>query len=113
MKKLLLKFSVSFILLGWFLWHTNPHDIWMSLNSISTLSLVLSLILFLMADLVATYKWNILLPESPFLMLLKFVFISQYYAIILPGQLAGETMKAYFMGKGTKKCRTNCGFSSV
>ncbi len=74
----------------------------MSFNSISFLFLFLSMTSFSLAQLVSTYKWNILLPKSHFLVLLKFVFISQYYAIILPGQLAGEMMKAYCMGKGQK-----------
>lgn len=102
MKKLILKFSISLMLLGWFLWHTNRHDLWISLNSISIGALLLPLTLFSLAYLVATYKWNILLPASPFRLLLRFVFISQYYSLILPGQLAGETMKIYFMGKGQK-----------
>ncbi len=102
MKKLILKFAISFILLSWFLWQTNRHDLWIALKFISPLTLLLALILFFLSNLLSAYKWSILLPNSPFPLLLKYVFISQYYSLILPGQIGGETMKIYLMGKGQK-----------
>jgi uncharacterized protein (TIRG00374 family) len=102
LKKLIVKFAISFCLLSWFLWHTNRQDIWVSLQSISIFPLILALTLFFLVNLISAYKWNTFLPESPFLQLLKFEFISQYYSLILPGQVAGEAMKIYFLGKGQK-----------
>ncbi len=102
MKKLILKFAISFILLSWFLWQTNRHDLWAALKLISPLTLLPAVALFFLSHLLSTYKWSILLPNSPFLLLLKYVFISQYYSLILPGQIAGETMKIYYLGKGQK-----------
>jgi uncharacterized protein (TIRG00374 family) len=102
LKKVLLNFAISFILLGWFLWRANLHDLWASLNSISWGSLLWATGVFFSAILVSAYKWNILLPASPFLLLLRLVLISLYYSMILPGQIAGEAMKIYVMGKGQK-----------
>ncbi len=102
MKKLILKFAISFILLSWFLWQTNRHDLWLALKSISPVTFLLALTIFFLSQFLSAYKWSILLPNSPFPLLLKYVFISQYYSLILPGQIAGETMKIYMMGKGQK-----------
>ncbi len=102
MKKLSIKFAISLILLSWFLWQTNSQDLWLSLKSISWVTLLLALTLFFLSQLLATYKWSILVPSSRFRLLLKYVFIAQYYSLILPGQFAGEAMKIYFMGKGQK-----------
>ena len=43
-------------------------------------------------------KWNVLLPEFQWLTLVRFTFVGQLYALVLPGQLLGEAAKAYRLG---------------
>lgn len=89
-------------LLGWVLWHINLPSLWQTLSSIPLAFLALSLALFFLAQLVSAYKWRILLPDCTLSVLLMYTFISQYYALLLPGQVAGEAIKAYRLGKGKK-----------
>jgi glycosyltransferase 2 family protein len=49
---------------------------------------------------VASYKWKLLLPQHSWLELLKLNFIGQYYSTLFPGQIAGEIVKTYRIGRG-------------
>lgn len=48
------------------------------------------------------FKWLILLPGYSFHYLLKLSMIGRFYSLILPGQIAGEAVKAYIVGRGQK-----------
>lgn len=62
----------------------------------------INLSLFLAAFTVASLKWKLLLPRHTFVALLKMNFIGQYYSTLLPGQFAGEVVKAYRLGRGKR-----------
>jgi glycosyltransferase 2 family protein len=50
---------------------------------------------------IASVRWKLLLPKTPFSTVVKFVCIGQFYSLVLPGQATGELMKAYRMSKET------------
>lgn len=52
------------------------------------------------ALILATFKWRKFLPEYSFGKLFRFIFIGQFYSLILPGQLLGEAAKAYSFARG-------------
>lgn len=65
--------------------------------------LFLSIFIFLLAHVIYGYKWKILLGKDYFFFpVLKLNFISLYYSIVLPGQVAGDAVKAYKLGKGSE-----------
>lgn len=49
---------------------------------------------------IASFKWRLLLPQHSWYQLLKINFIGQYYSMVFPGQIAGEIVKAYRLGRG-------------
>lgn len=63
---------------------------------------VTSLLLYLVAWAIAAVKWKTLLPRHSIRSLFALNFVAQYYSMLLPGQLAGEIVKAYRVGKGTE-----------
>lgn len=99
MLKLFLGCSLVLVLL----WKT---DIPMLLGNFSTFSpqiLVVSIALYILALAVASYRWHMLITKIPYKELLLISFVGLFYSLILPGQIAGEVIKAYRLGKG----RTN------
>jgi uncharacterized protein (TIRG00374 family) len=50
--------------------------------------------------LVAALRWKLLANRVAIVRLFKLTLIGQFYAIVLPGQLAGELMKAWRLAKG-------------
>ena len=94
------KFAVTTGLLGLLLWRLDFHAIAVALGSLSFGTWLVNFLLFIGANFIATAKWKLLLRDQPFLVLLKFNFVGQYFALLLPGQVAGEVVKAYRLGKG-------------
>jgi len=88
------------ILLLLLLWRTDFGAITAALRELRVGSWLLNFLLFLGAWILAAAKWKLLLRDQPFATLLKLNFIGQYYGMLLPGQIAGEAVKAYRLGKG-------------
>lgn len=55
----------------------------------------IALIITIVASVITTKKWQILLPNTSFLNLLKHNLLSVLYGIVLFGQLSGELVKTY------------------
>lgn len=98
--KLALKVALTAALLLFLLWRINVGAIAAALRELTVASWLVSFLLFLVGCLVAAIKWKVLLREQSLITLLKLNFIGQYYSILLPGQVAGEAVKAYRLGKG-------------
>jgi uncharacterized protein (TIRG00374 family) len=94
------KVAVTAALLILLLWRTDFRAIIHTLGALTFGSWLLNLFWFFCGNLVAAAKWKLLLRDQPFTALLKLNFIGQYYAMLLPGQVAGEAVKAYRLGKG-------------
>lgn len=95
-----LKVAAPAALLLLLFWRTDFRAIVNTLSALTFGNWLLNLFWFFCGALIAAAKWKLLLPDQPFSALLKLTFIGQYYAMLLPGQVAGEAVKAYRLGKG-------------
>lgn len=62
--------------------------------------LLLALVLFALSCPTAALRWKLFAPDIPLRTLLELTLIGQFYSIVLPGQIAGEVVKAYRLGRG-------------
>lgn len=66
-----------------------------------TLGAVMEVVaIFLTAIGIGTFKWWLLIPKYRISQLVGLTFIGIFYSIVLPGQIAGEVVKAYRLGVG-------------
>jgi len=100
--KSVLKYAVSLGLIGWFLHSSNTVEIVDSLLSLGPGSAVGLAVIYFLSIFVNTYRWQMLLPSYTMRTLFSLNLIGQYYTMILPGQMAGEAVKAFKLGKGKK-----------
>ena len=96
----IIKAVITATLLLLLLWRTDFGAIAAALRQLRLGNWLLNFLLFLGAWTLAAAKWKVLLRDQSFATLLKLNFIGQYYAMLLPGQIAGEAVKAYRLGKG-------------
>jgi uncharacterized protein (TIRG00374 family) len=61
---------------------------------------LICLIIYFSAIWINSFKWHILLKRYRILDLFYLNLIGSYYALLLPGQLAGKIIKAYRLGSG-------------
>lgn len=90
-----IKIAVSVGLLGWFLAGVDLRQLRAHLTGIPGGEALLILVLYAAAWLVNTAKWKTLLSGQSFLRLFALNMIGQFYALVLPGQIAGEVVKAW------------------
>jgi len=62
--------------------------------------LLLALALFALSCPIAALRWKLFASEAPLRKLLELTLVGQFYSIVLPGQIAGEVVKAYRLGRG-------------
>lgn len=100
--KIAFKIFISFGLVAWFLMISDLGRIGKSLWCLKPITLVTAITLYCCAIIVASIKWRQLLPAYSLPTLIAYSLIGQYYSVLLPGQMAGELMKTYKLGKGKK-----------
>lgn len=101
---LFIKIFISGILLFIFFSKVSSIDLYNTFLSISIYSFILALCFFLLANILYAYKWYLLLFRNySFINIIKLNFISLYYSLVLPGQIAGDLVKVYKLGKGTQQ----------
>ncbi|MBN1758524.1 MAG: flippase-like domain-containing protein, partial [Chitinispirillaceae bacterium] len=93
------KVSISILLLSIFLFRADISGIVATVCKVSFITILKIGGLVTAINLLWALKWNILIPDIPFGKVLSLTVSAQYYSIILPGQLSGEVMKVYRMGK--------------
>lgn len=98
--KSILKLLVSAALLYILLYKTSYKDIINNALLFSYSALINVIILYVTSLLVAVYKWHLLIPFHKFRKLLSITLVSQFYSTFMPGQIAGEIVKIYRLGKG-------------
>ncbi len=62
--------------------------------------LLLAFVLFVLSCPIAALRWKLFAPGTSLRKLLELTLIGQFYSIVLPGQIAGEVVKAYRLGRG-------------
>jgi glycosyltransferase 2 family protein len=90
-------FPLSFLL--YFLLNSNLGIVFSNLKRFSVWLFIGGTLLTILSILVNSFKWNLLLKGQKIGVLFKLNMISQFYTLILPGQIAGEAIKTYILGK--------------
>lgn len=102
MKKTLLwslKALLGLVLAAWFLLRSDLQTILEAVESIP-LSIFFGLALVqLFSFWLNALKWNRFLPQTSLPTLFKLILIGHYYSMLIPGQIAGEAVKIYRIGR--------------
>lgn len=97
MRAALVKFGLTALLLYLLLQRTDLPAIVRALEGVGPGLLATLAALNFSGVLLAAYKWRMLLPQARFSGLLSACLVSYYVALLLPGQIAQEAAKAYFL----------------
>ena len=97
---LYLKSAATIALLATLLLRVDISEVLRAIGRFGLSTWAVNLALYLGAWGIATLKWKALLPKHSIFSLLHLNFIGQFYSILLPGQIAGEIIKAYRLGRG-------------
>jgi hypothetical protein len=98
--RLILKLAISIGLLAWLLLRSDIGQVLASLQKLSpsVIASVAALIPIMVS--VAAFKWWLFVPGHRLLDLARLNLVGVFYSIVLPGQVAGEAVKAYRLGAG-------------
>lgn len=97
---LLLKATVTAVLLAVLLLRVDISTVFATFARFRLETWLSNFALFLAATVIAALRWKTLIPHHSFPKLLRLNFIAQYYSTLLPGQVAGEVVKAFRLGRG-------------
>jgi uncharacterized protein (TIRG00374 family) len=90
-----LKAALSIGLLAWLLARVDPRNVYDAFSAMPLPAFFGSLALYMVATAVGALKWLVPVADASYRLLLKLTFVAQFYAILLPGQIAGEVVKAH------------------
>lgn len=96
----ILKALFGLTLLALLLWRLDLHAVVSALSRFTWPWLLGALALMTASWNLAALRWKLFAPRFSFMRLLELTLIGQFFAIVLPGQLAGELVKAYRLAKG-------------
>jgi uncharacterized protein (TIRG00374 family) len=99
MKHPLFKLLISCALLGIFLWHTPLTQVWLYLQRLDVISLFAAVAISLVAWWLSGIRLWCLLPEFRAGDLVRATFVALFHSTVLLGQLAGDVIKAYRLGR--------------
>lgn len=94
-----LKAVVSVLLVALLLWRIDVAEVGRVLAVASPGLMALAALLFFLMHALNALKLRVLLPEQRAGRLLAYTLVAQLYALVLPGQLAGEAVKAYRLSR--------------
>jgi uncharacterized protein (TIRG00374 family) len=97
--QLFFKFFISITLLIWLISSVNISQIFSIILKIAPSQLMYVCLLAFTSWAIAIYRWNILLSNYRYIDLAVQTFVGSFYSLVLPGQIAGELVKAYRLGK--------------
>ncbi len=92
-----LKAIVSAGLLWFFISRTDIGAIGNALASIPVFILLAAALVNIASVYVNAVKWKIIAARAPFAALARANFVAQYYSLVLPGQIAGEFGKLFYL----------------
>ncbi len=98
--RLILKLATSVALLTWLLVRSDVGLVLATLQKLSpsVLASVASLLPVMIA--ISAFKWWLFVPRHSYPQLVRLNLVGVFYSIVLPGQVAGEAVKAYRLGAG-------------
>ena len=94
-----LKALLSALLVALLLWRVDVAEVGRVLAMASPVLMGLAGLLFFLMHVLNALKLRVLLPELRAGRLLAYTLVAQLYALVLPGQLAGEAVKAYRLSR--------------
>ncbi|WP_284198637.1 lysylphosphatidylglycerol synthase domain-containing protein, partial [Azospirillum oryzae] len=94
-----LKALVSALLVALLLWRVDVAEVGRVLAVASPGLMGIAGLLFFLMHVLNALKLRVLLPELRAGRLLAYTLVAQLYALVLPGQLAGEAVKAYRLSR--------------
>jgi uncharacterized protein (TIRG00374 family) len=98
--RLALKLAFSIGLLAWLLLRSDLGQVVASIQRLSAGTVAIVLVIVAVEMGVAALKWWLFVPGERLLRIFQLTLIGVFYGIVLPGQVAGEAVKAYRLGAG-------------
>src|SRR5579875_1263543 len=98
--RIVLKALFGLLLVALLVWRLDPYAIGMALARYRWPWLMGGLALMVASWPVAAMRWKLFANRFRYTRLLGLTLVGQFYAIALPGQLAGEVVKAWRLAKG-------------
>ena len=95
MGRMALKLAVSGALIAWLMLRIPLTDVGAQLKSLDGTSLAIGALLSIAAWWLSALRLHVLTPEMRLADVVRMTFIGLYYGTVLPGQVAGDVMKAY------------------
>ncbi|HEX7914840.1 lysylphosphatidylglycerol synthase transmembrane domain-containing protein [Rudaea sp.] len=95
-----LKLLLGVVLIALLLMRLDLHAVLEAFHRFSAGSILVTFALFVASWPIAAARWKLFAPRFPFRRLFELTMIGQFYSIVLPGQIAGEAVKAYRLAKG-------------
>lgn len=99
--RIAIKLLVGATLVALLCWRLDFHAVLGAFRRFSILGVLLTLALFAASWPIAAIRWKLFASQFSFRRLLELTLIGQFYSIVLPGQIAGEAVKAYRIAKGS------------
>jgi len=101
---LILKLSVSSLLLYIILRRTGTEQVFSMLKQLSPFTFIIAVVLYLVAQFISTLRWKLLLPRLVSTgKLFSFYMIGSFFNTVLPGIIGGDAVKAYYLYQVTGK----------
>ena len=95
MGRVALKLAISCALIAWLVLRIPLTGVAAQLRSLDGMSLALGALLSIAAWWLSALRLHVLAPEMRLADVVRMTFIGLYYGTVLPGQVAGDVMKAY------------------
>lgn len=104
MKKLLVcKWLISIALLLFFLSRIELEQVWEQFRQLNASTLIIVGLLSILAWWFSAVRLWFLAPEFSLLALTRMTFIGLFYSTVMPGQIAGDIVKAYRLRQGSEE----------
>jgi uncharacterized protein (TIRG00374 family) len=95
----IIKILIGAGLVTYFVLSNDMAAIWQNMREITLSVWLVAIVLWAVSVLILAKKWQLLLPAYSYRNLLTINLISNFYTLVLPGQLVSEAIKAYILGK--------------
>lgn len=101
-----LKLAISSSLLYLVLTKTGIEEVFLTLKSVSILSFIAAVALYIVAQMTSTIRWKLLLPEGIGIRrVFSLYMIGAFFNTLLPGVIGGDAVKGFYLyqltGKGS------------
>ncbi len=98
----ILKLVIGLAILAFVLTRVDTGSIWSAVTALSPTTLVIALLLTFVAHFINAVKLRIFLPHLSMGQSVRFTLIAVFYGTALPGQLAGDAVKALRLARASQ-----------